>query len=389
MSLPSEPKKRKVEKEFVSLQGALEHCRQEGHSNSSFDKASLLKWLGKSASHIFSVLTSHVVHGPKVQAFTVPWEFRDFTIHRSGEGYVDAILNVNEVAVDGSNLAMIQLLENGRQRGFDHSYFQVAEPSWMIGFKSVMTETVPLSDKDEDEEKEATRVYTYEAQTTCYTSANDLLKILSLDYVQVEDFKAIAMAVSSAAKSGNQIDVQELATPDKLALQLSSALTTSAMSSLVQTLYASHLKTANLQDKINAFIAHPSPRLASMIDLKAPTRLALVHTSNKSPVTSVPIGSLSPEDDIILSNVAISQEFYQQVIVARDVQVVRNAGKLLVKNRDKLRPLKVVDTMKVKDYLRILQAIEKANKASGQSTEIIVGEPAKLDATGVAAFFQK
>jgi len=352
------------------------------------EKSKFLEWLASDNSHVHALFLAGTVHGPKLQAFAVPYEFMHFTTTR------DKTLKVTSITdgistIDGGELASLTLLENIRARGYDVGFFQLKSPSWMLGLKQVMTDKYDfVVDKKEEKTIEATRIYTFDAQTANFAPPDTILKILSYDYVKVEDFKTIAVAISNAAKEGNDIDELDLSDATKLSSQLQASDAAVATQALSQTLYASYLKELTLDEKIQAFISNPSLRVATLIDLKQPTKLKLVHTSNKSDVQTVALGKLKPEDDIILSNVAISQDFYQEVAVASEVMVVKYVKGLGVKNaKQKVAPLKEPDLMKAKDFLAICEAIEKDNKAKG-TTALATASAVKVDAESLASFFQ-
>jgi hypothetical protein len=374
------------EEQVTMLSQSLEEYKQQVKPYSFFKKVAFLEFLSKDPKRVYSLFLSGVVHGPRLDCYSVPATFRPFETVRDKNCKITEIKDATST-IDGKELASIVMIANIKENGYAYGYFHMSKPSWMLGLKNVMTDEFKYAVPKTDYEVEATRIYTYAAQTACYATADEILRVLSHDYVKVEDFKSIAMAVSAVVKEGIDVDKFDFSSPKSLATQLNSTNAAVVTQKLAQTLYASHLKELDLDGKIEAFQNNPSPRLASMIDLRMPTKLLLFNSASKAPVQPVALGQLSGEDEIVLSNVAISQEFYQRVTVAKDLPVVKMVKNLAVKNKNQtLVPLRTVDTMKATDFLKIASAIEVSINTSGESgkTDASVKE---VEAKDLESFF--
>jgi len=386
--MSTEAKKLRSSRTVSALDGVLSDFKIEYSSNLFFKRDAYLDWLEQDTeTNICSLFTSGTSHGIKTNSFSVPREFANFTIKRDKNHKVSEITDGTST-LQGFEVASIAVTEQVNQLGFEHAYLSMAEPKWILGHKDVMLEKFEYAKSSEEVKSEAIRIFSYGVNTACYATPFDILMLLKNEGVKVEDYKAIAIAASTVAKEGIKLDELDLSTPELLSSQLKKSDAAAAVQSLSQVLFASHLKDMSFEKQVLAFQANPSARLAGLLEFKMPTRLSLVHTSNKAEVVSIEIEKLHDDDEIILSNVNITGDFYSTVSHASQVQVITMVKGLSIKNKSqKCQPLKTADTMKKRDYLSILTAIEEDNKATGArptSSDNVV----QLGASEMTSFFQ-
>lgn len=305
-----------------------------------------------------------------------PEEFSDFEIERDGKNRNNICAIKDKVTtVAGDLLDAVFLKEYMRRKDFTAMYTESTANSWCgYAFPRVsVTSAKTIFKKGTDAEKELD-YYTVcgaDAIVGFYVPEQVLETIIGMDYVRVEDYRKIYEQLNKIYKNGYSIDPTNFDTPEKVCTMVARSDSHDSLGLFVKALYGSHLKSATWEERLVAFETNPSVELAQILNLKSPMNLSLAHVSTKSQYQQTQIGNLSDNDQVLLSNNNVNQEFFQSVVKAETVMVYKAVPGVGIqkKKNQRVTALKAQNSVSKKDLLRILEAIEAANTKKPTNTQ--------------------
>jgi hypothetical protein len=306
-----------------------------------------------------------------VGRYLVPEEFDAFAITRDPKNN-QRVLSLTDGAtvIAGEELDAMLLKEFARKEDLKVLY-KVPNPigTQAYAFPRVVAEEKEIEiAKKKDEKVKLTMwsIFSKDFNINSYVPIETLRETIKLPFLHVEDYKLVYDALNKIYKTGETVDISTFGTPDQLLTLIGEKERTDAIGALTTTLYGSHLKTAKWEDRLKAFETYPSVRMAQVLQLKAPMTMPLKFISNRAAYDKVDLEKLEPDDDVIMSNHLVSQEFYQSITIAKASKVYKLVNNVGVPSKQKkVQPLKVQDCYKAKDVLRILSAIERSNTEKG------------------------
>jgi hypothetical protein len=330
------PKRSRMEdtKTAVGLSKGLMQSGASLHKKKAVIMANLLNEDGKILAANFSKFG-----GVGSKLYLVPKELEDNIIAGYNEAGELVTIKKGDAVIEGAAMKAVVMSWNAYKKN----------DAWMayVGDDNKLIFTIPrvrvvevdatVGIKGKKEQVKAWRVTLLASSSLLYASPATIKGFYELGCVAPEDFVRVSKSVEDAVVSGGykQIEAADYSDIVKLAaICLDTSLFKDARD-LAGLIMGLHQKTANMEDKIKAFIVSPSAAFATACKFFQVQSATLTNLTTRSDVKAVSLKSLSDDDDVLMGRVVIGTDYWNKLTDFDSIMVYKEAGNIAIKKKGK------------------------------------------------------
>jgi hypothetical protein len=205
-----------------------------------------------------------------------------------------------------------------------------------------------------------------------YSKTEDILKVLSATGVSTLQMRSILEAVNNL----NRVDPDyEFETPTLIHATtiLEDPNKTRLSEAYASSLLGAFMVKATLDDRVTAFLERgPSLSLATALSIPKPYTKTIVDSDLKA-IKKRKLSDLDPDEDVLLSSLTITNQFYSSIRVNTCDVSATISGKYGIRNGNKLQAIHDATTIKASKYQEIVHAIvfSRAKKDAGVADNLL------------------
>jgi hypothetical protein len=380
-------KKRKADEEAEgkidpdTLGGAWESMKENGpllfKSMNEY-----LAWLDEEQEDATEIMAAAYFKAAEMEnKFIVPMEFRDFTAGRNKKGEITQITDLENNTIVAKQLDKVLVYSALREKGFKTIIMTTNEGSntEVLAIPSgVQIEEAADVRGQKDFHKNVRMLYTYKAGTTVYASPENIMGILKLSYVSLSEVSNLMKALNAleAKEDLSKFDAELLVDVKVIQQVLSDHEAKQSRKHFFQTLLAAKIREMDSEQRLNFFKSNPSYTLANNLEFRLPHGGPCYTKLGNKPLAKVPLGSLGPGANVLMSTNILSQKDYKEIVGdVQNYQVFVDTNELGGRKGNKFASMSVKFTEEAQTVLAILHAISTANSSDGNAAAS--GAPAK------------
>lgn len=338
-------------------------------------KEEYLEWLDETGEDVLEIVgASYYKSADMENKFAVPHEFLGFTIARGKQGEITQISDGQNNAISGQQLKKALVYSVFKEKGFRAVILGQVDDTAIEAL--AIPNGIQIEDAsaagEADSQKEVKIMYTYKARTTLYAPSKVVKGMLELDFVTLSEVGNLSKALNALARKEDLSDfnLSNLGDVRNIQRALADSEAKQSRKNLLQTLLASKISTMNFTDRLAHFKTNPSYTLANNLSFRLPHSGPCYTSLGNKFIAKVPLGSVGPDDSILMSTNVMSQKDYKELLGdTAQYQVYVNTEDLGGRKGSKWAKMNVKILEDGEDVKKMLSAISDANGSVGGSSE--------------------